>query len=286
MTQDDVIALLKELVSRDATELHFKVPARPLLKVEGRLVPTSGPPMTPQTCHRLATALMGLARLEIPLATVQHREFSFGVPGVGRFHTVLYRQRSSLAVSLTRIPHVIPTLADLGVDNSAEAVLTRPGLTLICGDRRRAALLASLVDRFNASRRGLAVVIEDPLTHLHRDATAVIAQRGVGTDTGSFAEGVCSARRQGVDLIAVGDVPDRTTAEALLRAAEEDITVLACVAAPDPNLAPTWLTRHFASERDQDVKQRLKRLLRGVICIHGQGPARIVTRRGHLSKAS
>lgn len=278
MIQEDVVALLRELVQSGGTELHLKVPARPLLRVDGRLVPTRRPALDPQTVTRICTHFLGFARIEVPLASVQHRELSFGVSGLGRFHVVFYRQRGSLAASVTRIADAIASLDELGIDRGAEALVRQPGLVLICGGESRARALAALIDRYNGSDHGLVVVIEDPLTHLHRDGLATIAQRGVGTDVDSLAGGVEQARRQRADVIAVGDVPDRATAEAILRAAEGNATVLACVGAPAANLAALWILRLYDSDRDQDVKQRVQRVLRGVICLPDEGAPKLVVR--------
>jgi twitching motility protein PilT len=139
--------------------------------------------------------------------------------------------------------------------------------------------MASLVDRYNASYRGFVVTVEDPISFLHRDGTATIVQRGVGSDVPSIAEGVLSATRQLADLIAVGDVPDRATAEVVLRAAEEVAIVLACVPAPDVNLAASWILRHYANDADMDAKGRIKRLLRGVACVPDEGASKYVSRR-------
>lgn len=286
MTHDDLRQLLQELVERGASELHIKAPGRPLVRVDGRLIPTQRPQVSPQVAHQLATGLLNLARVEVALVGVQHHEFSFGVAGLGRFHVQLYRQRGSLALCITRIQTQVPSLSDLEVPAQAESAVRAPGLTLICGDRRRTQILAALVGHYNATAGGTVIVLEDPLSHLHRDVTAIIAQRGVGTDVSGFGEGIDEARRLRVDLIAAGDLPDRDSVEAALRAAEAGISVVACVAAPDPNVAASWLLRHYASDRDMDVKQRVKRLLVGVICAQAEGPVRVVNRRSKLRAAS
>ena len=95
----------------------------------------------------------------------------------------------------------------------------------------------------------------------------------------SLAEGVRQAHRQGVDVIVASDVPDSETAEALLRAAEDDIIVIAGVAAPDANLAASWVQRQYNGDRDMDVKARLKRLLRGIVAVGSGKRGRYVARR-------
>lgn len=288
LSHDDVLSLLTGLAKSDAQELHLKVPARPLLRQRetGSLLPTDHPAMTPAATHRIATLLLQIARVEVPLAHTTHHEFGFGVPNVGRFHAVIYRQRGSVALVVRRLSFAPPSLLELGLDSTVEDIFEERGLVLIAGNRRRASALNALVDRYNSNHRGLVVIIEDPLTHLHRDGTATIAQRGVGTDVPDVATGVATAKRQGADLIAVGDVPDRDTAEKVLRAAEHGSLVLACVTAPDANLAASWILRHYDSDRDADCKARLKRLLRTVINVPDEGPSRVVHRRTSLRAAS
>lgn len=284
-TQEDLLALLRELVEQDASELHLKVPARPLLRVRGRLLPTQRPAMTPETTHLLATLLIEMAGVEVPLARVHHHELGFGYPGLGRFHATLYRQRGSVAMIVRRVALQAPSLEQVNLTPSVEAFLEAPGLILLAGGTHRAHALAALVDRYNSSHRGFVVTLEDPLTHLHRDGTATISQRGVGSDLASLAEGVNSARRQRADLIALGDIPDRETAEGVLRAAEERAVVLACVAAPTAQLAPSWILRHYKNDRDSHCAARLKRLLRGVVCVPDIGEPVVLGQHADRSAA-
>ncbi|MFK7927639.1 MAG: ATPase, T2SS/T4P/T4SS family [Myxococcota bacterium] len=277
-TTEDLKALLSALGESSAAEMHLKVPAPPLIRQGGALRALRTTPLTPDDIRDLTLAMLGCAHLELPLATVQHREFSFGMPGLGRFHATLYRQRGSLALSIRQIATTVPQLDSLGVSQDVMDLLCAPGVGLVCGQARQA-LLNSIVDAFNRSRGGLVVVLQDPLTHLHRDNLATIAQRGVGTDVDSLEAGIRQAIRQRADVIAVGGIPNEATAEAILCAAEEGIAVLASIAAPDVNEAAAWMLRLFQTEHLSDAKTRLKRLVRGVACARGDGTGRYAARR-------
>ena len=133
-------------------------------------------------------------------------------------------------------------------------------LTWLCGPQRLEAM-ASLIDRYNASHRGAVVTIEQPLTVLHRDAMAAISQREVGIDIPSIAAGIDSARRQRPDLIAVTEIPDAAAAESVLRAAEDQLQIIACVSAPTTDLAPEWLLRNFHTSEQVTHSNRLSRVL-------------------------
>lgn len=285
LTHDDLLSLLHDLVDSGASELHLKVPARPVVRIGDTLSETQRPATTPEYTLALATQLLSVGGIDsVALASVQHREFGFGVSGLGRFHATVYRQRGSMAIRVSRIPFEVPSLESLDLTDAVDHIFNGPGLNLVCGPLR-AAGLASLVDRFNQLRSGIVVDIGDPLVYLHRDKNALIAQRGVSTDVESIREAVRQAHRQRVDLIVVSDVPDRDTAEALLRAAEDDIKVIAGVGAPDANLAASWVLRQYDGDRDLDVKARLKRLLRGIVAVGPAGQSRYVARRGALRVA-
>lgn len=279
LNRDDVVRMLREASDRGASELHFKVPNRPAFRVDGALLPIAGSKeLVPGVTQQVAMALCGLAGLELPLVTMTDHEFSFGLNGVGRFHVTLYRQRGTVAVIVQRSGLKIPLLRDLGFGLEAERVIARPGLVLVCGGERRHALLASLVDRFNAAQRGYAVTIEDRITYLHRDAMACIAQRGVGTDVVSMTAGVRAAIRQHPDLLACGEIADRDAAEAVLDAVEHGIPTLAMLVAPNAEDAAAWLARKFPIAERPDAEYRIDRVLKAVLALPDRGAAEFVDR--------
>ena len=286
ITHDAVTALVRQACDENATEIHFKVPQRPLIRVKGALLPIGEHTLTPRDTHQIGNVICGMGSMEVPLATVTHREFSFGLPKLGRFHATLTRQRGSLCISLMRIALEATPLDALGFDTRVEALLRRPGLILLAGGARRHELLNSLVDRYNASNRSLAVVVEHPLTCLHRDGMATIVQRGIGCDVPDFETGVHSAQRMHADLLGVGEVPDRPTAEALVRAAEEGLCVLACVAAPSADLARTWITRHYRDEDDTHIGARLERVTTATMFVGAAGEPGVVADGEMLKRAS
>ena len=65
----------------------------------------------------------------------------------------------------------------------------------------------ALVNGFNARERANVLILETPLTYLHRDAMSAIGHREVGTDVPGLPDtGIVQGIRVGANLIAVGDV--------------------------------------------------------------------------------
>lgn len=65
---DTVQKILEDCAQAGATDVHFKVPGRPRFRVDGRLVPSPYPEVGPDDTRRVAQAILGIARRELPLA--------------------------------------------------------------------------------------------------------------------------------------------------------------------------------------------------------------------------
>ena len=261
ISRDSMLRILRDSAEQGAEEVHFKVPNRPLMRMpSGQLVPTRMQPLSPADVKAAVFALCALGHIEIPLAKITDHEFSFGINQLGRFRCIIYRQRGSLGAVVRRVSTVVPPLSDLGLDASVERFVGRPGLLLVAGTERNA-VLHSLVNGYNARERGNVVILETPLTFLHRDAMSAISHREVGSDAPGFADGIRQAVRLGADLLAVGDIDCAETAERVLIAVESQVPVLAGVAAMNVHDARWWVTRMFYGQHREDIERRLDRTM-------------------------
>lgn len=259
--REDAVQQITQAAENGATEIHFKVPNVPTIRVAGKLLPMGQVPLTPQGTTDVLARLAELASAAIP-AKLESMEFSFGLHRVGRFHVFAYRQWGSIALVVRRMELDIPTLEELGLPG--DIVDVPRGLSLIVG-LNGPRMLHAIVGAFNERRRGNVLVLESPLSFLHRDARASVSQREVGTEVASYAIGIRDAVRMGTDLLAIADVSDRETAEAVLGAAERDVPVLAGVSARVPANASWWLTRVFDGAQRADAEFRLASVLQQVI---------------------
>ena len=157
---------------------------------------------------------------------LQEQELAFGLPGVGRFRALIYRQRGSLGISIHRLAVRCPSLSDLGT--TPAQVRNLDGLSFVSGPRQQG-LMAAIVDHWNQDVGGHLVVLEDQIEYLHRDARAAVSHREVGTDTKDWTSGLRSALRHHADFVMLGSVPDHAAAERILRGAEQGRRILVCV---------------------------------------------------------
>ena len=95
-------------------------------------------------------------------------------------------------------------------------------VTLMCGPTGsgKSTTLASLVDLIDQRRAAHVITLEDPIEYRFQPRRGVVHQRELGTHMPTFAAGLRAALREAPDVILLGELRDRDTIAAALRAAE------------------------------------------------------------------
>ena len=110
----DLDAALMTVIETEGSDLHLKVPAQPMVRRYGKLVPIEGSePLRPEdTESTLFHMLTDEAKLEAFRA--EHEvDFSYSVPGVARFRVNAFVQRGSVSLVCRAIPFEIKTVEEL-----------------------------------------------------------------------------------------------------------------------------------------------------------------------------
>lgn len=267
-----LLHLVHQMVEAGGTDLHLKVPGRPMIRVNGALLPMPFDRLTPADTAAFAQGVLEVAGSDELATSPRDVRLAFSVDGVGRFRAQLTRQRGSCEIVIHRIALAPPTMAEFpGLAPLSEVLDGGPGLFLVGGGRHRRAVIAAVVGAFNARCWGRLVSIEDPVEWLHRDERGSLSQREIGTDVSTFAEGLSAAMRQDADAVVVSDVPTADDADALLRASEEGLLVFAGLPVADPDDAVLALAGRFAPGREREVSARIASVLRGVVVVDHAG---------------
>jgi twitching motility protein PilT len=185
---------------------------------------------------------------------------SHTLPGRARFRLNTFLQRDSVAAVLRAVPSEIQPLEKLGLPEGVRrtAHLTR-GLVVITGQSRsgRSTTLASLLETINADRACHILTVEDPIEFVHRHQAAIVNQRQVGDDTGSFANAVRQALRQDPDVLFVSALPDPETIATVVGAAEAGVLVFASMSVPYAVDAVGRLIDVFPPDQHQQMRVQL-----------------------------
>ena len=124
----DIDAALMKVIEADGSDLHLKVPSRPVIRRHGKLLPipdTDGlrPDDTERTLFHMLT---DESKLE-SFRAEREVDFSYSIPGVARFRVNAFVQRGSVSLVCRAIPFQIKT---------AEELLLPPVITEIADEER------------------------------------------------------------------------------------------------------------------------------------------------------
>jgi twitching motility protein PilT len=109
------------------------------------------------------------------------------------------------------------------------------------------------------------VTIEDPIEYLHEHQEGMVNQREVGTDVGSFAEGLRRALRQDPDVILVGEMRDLETMETAIRAAETGHLVFSTLHTTGAGRTVDRIVDSFPEGQQEQIRVQLSTNLKAVI---------------------
>src|SRR5207244_3578068 len=107
---------------------------------------------------------------------------------------------------------------------------------------------------------------EEPIEYqFPRAANSVVTQREVGRDVLTFADGLKSGLRQDPDVILVGEIRDRETAQIALSAAETGHLVFSTLHTRDTKGAITRFADLFPQDAQRDIRSQLAMSLRAIV---------------------
>jgi len=220
--------LLAEMVAAGASDLHLKVGAPPLVRVDGTVRANDAPPLTEAKVDGWVAGLLTEAE-KARLASLRAVDLAYTDPAGERFRLALFRQAGTPAFVFRHVLAQAPSLAELDLPEVVETLcVPRAGLVVITGatGSGKSTTLAAMVDHINRSYPLAISTLEDPVEILHHDDQCHITQREIGLDAVSFATGVVEALRQDPDVILIGELRDRETIATAMLAAETGHLVL------------------------------------------------------------
>lgn len=186
-----------------------------------------------------------------------------------RFRINLLHQMGKRAAVLRRIRADLPDLSALGLPAELlqDWVARKSGIVLVCGatGSGKSTSLAAMLEWVNGNHVRHVVTIEDPIEFIFQSRQSVFTQREVGIDTPSFSEGLRRALRQNPDIILLGEIRDKTTAETAIQASEVGHLVLATLHSSTCVEAVERLQLFFSTDERDSVRRTLASQLVGIL---------------------
>ncbi|MBP9026278.1 MAG: PilT/PilU family type 4a pilus ATPase [Phycisphaerae bacterium] len=268
-----LLSLLQQAAARQASDVHL-VPGYPAtFRVNGRLERAAPKALTSDDIRCMAESILPAAVFET-FEQTKNADCSLSVEKGGapplRFRANVYLARDGWCICLRHIPNEIPTLDWLGFPKelAERLVAYQDGLVLVTGETGsgKTSTLAALIDLARQTRDAHIITIEEPIEYIHEvRGLSIVTQREVGRDVSSFADGLKYGLRQDPDIILVGEVRDRDTAQMAISAAETGHLVFATMHTRDAKGALTRLVDLFPQDSQDDIRTQLALSLRSVV---------------------
>jgi twitching motility protein PilT len=264
-----------------ASDLHVKAGTAPTIRVDGKLYALDEPEPSSQDIDAVVEQILTPKQRQL-FEDENEIDFAFSIPGLSRFRANFYRQRGTVAMAFRQIPFGVPSMGDLRLPDVLTQLVVRPrGLILVTGTvgQGKSTTLASMVDHVNNTVPRNVITVEDPVEFLHRDNMAMISQREVGLDTGSFHDGLKHILRQDPDIILIGEIRDVDTMRVALMAADTGHLVLSTLHTPDAAQTINRILSFFPLNEHDEVRYLLSSNLAAVVSMrlipHKSGEGRV-----------
>lgn len=261
--------LFRYAVSQGCSDIHLKPGSPPKLRIHGELIPIQG-------LRKLTSLDTDLIRQEVMTdadsGTFVNRKydhvFAYEIIGLARFRMIVTMSMGMVTLNARKLVDNPPSFDDLGTTASIRDLANfTSGLILVAGitGSGKSTLMAAMIREINATKKLNIISIEDPVEILHTDIKSNIIQRNIGTDLLTFTDGVRDAMRQDPDVILIGEIRDKETAQACLNAAETGHLVISTIHSMTATSAISRMLDRFQGEDSKSARNRFADVLRGIV---------------------
>ena len=263
----NIVQFLRSAVATGASDEHLKVGQSPYIRKNGYIRKIS---MDALTKEDLDMAVLEIAPLSVRDAVLSMKDldFMYEIKGCSRFRVNYNRQLGQPGLVIRNIPYGIPQLKDLSLPDVLNKVIDYSnGIILVTGPTGsgKSTTLASLINEISLKSSKHIITIEDPIEYVFNCQKSIISQRQVGVDTETFSDGIKYALRQDPDVIFIGEIRDRDTMAAALKAAETGHLVLSTLHTNDAVQTINRIINMFEESNRDIIRRQVADTLRATI---------------------
>ncbi len=266
---------LAAAVEAGASDLHILCGHRPTIRLHGQLIALDGPLLDNPSVQQALFAVCPEDAL-VRFQSQHNVDFALQIDLQGsphRFRTNYYVSNQELGACFRFIPDQIPEFDWAGFPKELASRLIdfRNGLVLFTGvtGSGKTTSLAMVIELLNQAGGQRIITVEDPIEYLFpRVEDSIVTQREVGRDVQSFADGLRYGLRQDPDVILVGEIRDRETAQMALSAAETGHLVFSTLHTRDCKGAISRFTDLVPQNIQTELRSQLAMSLRAVVSQH------------------
>ena len=257
----------EEMIKAGASDMHLRVMQNPVFRVKKDLVRTDLPTMDRDELAGAINAILD-EKSAADLKEKRQCDFSYAIPGLGRFRGAAFYQRGSVAAVFRAIPDAPSDFETLGLPSALKTITeANNGLVLVTGPagHGKSTTLAAMISNINNSRHAHIVTLEDPIEYFFKDNKSIVTQRELGGDMLSYIDALKNIVREDPDVLFIGEMRDIDTIEAALTAAELGNLVFSTVHTINAYQTVSRIIDFFPVSHQNQVRIQLSETLRAII---------------------
>jgi twitching motility protein PilT len=255
----DMLTYFEEHGAMRVSDLHIKVGAPPVYRIDGNLVKLKGATVTPDVAKRLVYPLLTDVNVQkfqeehSVDCSYRHRSLQFRIN--------VFQENDGMAAAIRALSLDVPKVEEIGFPNNVweDVVNRKHGLVLLTGitGAGKSTTIASLIGRISEKRACRIITVEDPIEYIFQQRYSIVSQREVGRDVRSFHAGLKEMMREDPDVIFVGEMRDPETITMTLMASETGHLVFSTLHTRDATGTVTRILDYFPSGRQAEVRNQL-----------------------------
>ena len=260
--------ILKTAVEGGASDVHLKIGTPVIFRINRQLIAIECPFPTEDWMNAMIKHVTP-EHLRQRLAEQREIDFSYFVPGIGRFRTNVFQQRGQWCLAMRYVKTVVPSFEELGLLPQIRQIAESPrGIVLLAGSTGcgKSTTLAAMIEHINANFKKHVITLEDPIEYVFEDNQCVIEQREVGLDTLSFHHALKHVLRQDPDIIMIGEMRDSVSFTAAMSAADTGHLVLSTLHTTNASQSINRILDFFKADEREQIRRQLAGTLQAVVC--------------------
>ena len=260
--------ILKTAMEGGASDVHLKIGTPVVFRINRELIAVDCPHPTAEWMNAVVAKLTPV-HLKQKLEEQREIDFSYFVPGIGRYRTNLFQQRGEWCLAMRYVKTQVPSFQELGLLEQIKKIAESPrGIVLLAGSTGcgKSTTLAAMIEHINSNFKKHLITLEDPIEYVFEDNQSVIEQREVGLDTLSFHHALKHVLRQDPDIIMIGEMRDDISFTAAMSAADTGHLVLSTLHTTNASQSISRILDFFAADEREQIRRQLAGTLRAVVC--------------------